>query len=69
MSKNTVYGPDKGRQGGGGKGWGMGIIRCKLLYIGWINNIVLLYSPGNDIQYLVINHNGKDYANEYYLYV
>ena len=36
-----------------------GIRRCKLLYVGWINNKVLLYSTGNYIQYLMINHNGK----------
>ena len=28
--------------------------------IGWINNKVLLDSTGNDIQYPVINHNGKE---------
>ena len=39
---------------------GSWISRCKLLYIGWINNKVLLYSTGNSIQYLVINHYGKD---------
>ena len=26
----------------------------------WINNEVLLYNAGNYIQYLVINHNGKE---------
>ena len=47
-----------GCQGGvGGKDWEFGISRCKLVYIGWINNKVLLYSPGNYIQYPVINHN------------
>ena len=30
----------------------------------WINNKVLLYSTGNYIQYLVINHNGKEYKKE-----
>ena len=34
-----------------------------------INNKVLLYSTGNYIQYLVINHNGKEYEKEYiYVY-
>ena len=33
------------------------------VYIGWINNKVLLYSTGNYIQYPVINHNGKEYEN------
>ena len=39
----------KGEGGGGGKDWEFGISRCKQLYIGWINNKVLL-----------INHNGKE---------
>ena len=57
----------------GCQGWGWGRCgerlgawdwRCKLLYIGWINNKVLLYSIGNYIQYPVINHNGKEYEKE-----
>ena len=38
---------------------------CKLLYIGLINNKILLDSTGNYIQYLVIIHNGKEYEKEY----
>ena len=41
----------KGKGVGGGKDWAFGISRSKLLYIGWINNKVLLYSTGNYIQY------------------
>ena len=48
-----------------GKDWEFVISRCKLLYIGWVNNKVLLYSTGNCIQYPVINHNGKEYEKEY----
>ena len=49
----------------GGREWGregleFEISRCKLSYIGWINNQVPLYSTGNYSQYLVINHNGKE---------
>ena len=33
----------KGVGPGGGKDWEFGISRCKLLYIEWINNKVLLY--------------------------
>ena len=44
---------------GGGTDWEFGISRCKLLYTEWINNKVLLYSPGHSIQYLIINLNGK----------
>ena len=41
--------------------WEDEVSKCKLLYIEWINNKVLLYSTGNYIQYPVINHNGKEY--------
>ena len=43
-----------GCQGGGGGGemeWEVGVSRCKLLYIGRINNKVLLHSTGNYMQY------------------
>ena len=45
---------------GGGTECKVGVSRCKLLYIEWINK-VLLYSTENGIQYLKINHNGKKY--------
>ena len=38
------------RGSGGGKAWESGISRCKLVYIGWIHNKVLLCSTGNYIQ-------------------
>ena len=31
------------------------------LFIGWINNKVLLYTSGNYNQYPAINHSGKEY--------
>ena len=37
----------RGRTGGRGIDWEFGVGRCKLLYIGWINNKVLLCSTGN----------------------
>ena len=49
------------KEEGGGGGVEFGISRCKLLYVEWINNKILLYSTGNYIQYPVINHNGKEY--------
>ena len=50
--------------------WEVGVSRCKLLYIGWINNKVLLYSTGKYIQYPMINHNGKEYKKEcIYIYI
>ena len=59
----------KGEVGGEGKDREFGISRCKLLYIGWKNNKVLLYNTGNYIQYPVINHNGKEYEKNIYIYV
>ena len=49
----------------GGKDWEFGISRCKLLYIQWINNKVLLYSTRNYIQYPIISHNRKEYEKIY----
>ena len=37
----------KGKGGWRREDWEFGISRCKLLYIEWINNKVLLYSTGN----------------------
>ena len=53
----------------GGMQWEVGVSRCKLLYIEWINNKVLLYSTGNYIQYPMINHNGKDIKKDVYIYM
>ena len=39
---------------GGGMDWELGISRGKLVYTGWINKKVLLYSPGNCIQHPVM---------------
>ena len=50
----------KEKVGGRGIDWEFGISRCKLLYIGRINNKVLLYSTGSYIQYPMINHNEKN---------
>ena len=47
-----------------GKDWECGISRCKLLYIEWINNKVLLYSPGNYIQYPLLTTVGKEYLKK-----
>ena len=40
----------RGREGEDGMEWEFGTSRCKLLYIEWINNKVLLYSTRNYIQ-------------------
>ena len=44
------------------------VSRCKLLYIEGINNKVLLYSTKDYIQYPIINHNGKEYFFNVYIY-
>jgi len=36
----------------------------QMTYTGWISNSVLLCNTGNYIQYLVINHKGKEYKKE-----
>ena len=51
----------------GRKDWKLGISRCKLLHIGWINR-VLCYSTGTYVQYLVTNHNGNEYEKNIYVY-
>ena len=42
-------------------GWerlGIWVSRCKLLDLEWISNKILLYSTGNSIQSLVVEHDG-----------
>ena len=50
----------RGRRERGELDWEFGVSRRKPVYIGWINNKVLLYRTGSYIQYSVINHNGKE---------
>ena len=64
ISRTDLWLP-RGMASGGGKDWEFGISRCKLLYTGWINKKVLLYSIGNYIQYPVINLNGKENEKEH----
>ena len=45
---------------GGGINWKIGIDTYTLLYIKWITNKDLLYSPGNSSQYSVITYMGKE---------
>ena len=56
-----------GCQGGGGGSrmdWEFRVGRCKLLYLQWMDNEVLLYSTGNNTQFLGIEHDGKEYKKE-----
>ena len=48
--------------------WEAGVSRCKLVYIGWINNKILLYSKGNCIQYPMINHREKNIKKRIHMY-
>ena len=46
--------------GVGGEGWtGSWVSRCKLLHLEWIRGESLLYSTGNYIQPLVIEHDRR----------
>ena len=47
--------------------WEFGISRCKLLCIGWRNN--LLYITGNYTQYPVINNNENVIEKRIYIYI
>lgn len=49
----------KGGGGWGKDGWEVEVSRYKLLFIGWVDNKVLLHSTENSIQYIIINYNGK----------
>ena len=51
----------KGDHGGGGLDWEFGISRGQVLYIDWVSNTARLYSTGNNIQYSITNHNGKEH--------
>ena len=46
-------------KGGSGVDGEFGVVRCKLLHLEQINNEVLLYSTGNYIQSLGIDHARK----------
>ena len=51
----------------GGGEWEAGVSRCKTFPYRLDNNKVLLYSPGNYVQYPMINHNGKEYFKNVYI--
>ena len=47
----------QGEEGRGrGMDWEFGVSRCKLLPLEWISNEILLYSTGNYIQSLMMEH-------------
>ena len=48
----------QGGGGGSGMDWEFGVGRCKLLHLEWISNEILLCSTRNDIQSVVMEHDG-----------
>ena len=46
-------------EGGSGMDWEFGVGRCQKLHLEWISNEVLLYSTGNHIQFLWLEHDGR----------
>ena len=62
-------GRSQGQGLGGGMEWEVGVSRCKLLYVEWINSKVPLYTPDDHIQHPVINHNGKEYKKNLHMCV
>ena len=67
QTERTDLGQTKGSGGEGGMDQEFGISRCKLLYIEWINNKVLVCNTRNYIQYPVISHNRKDMKKNIYI--
>ena len=46
-----------------------GVRRCKLLGLGWGSHEVLLYSTGNYVQSLGLEHDGREYEKKECTYV
>ena len=50
--------------------WESGVDRCQLLPLEWKSNEILLYSTGNYIQSLMMEHDGGQYEKKnVYMYV
>ena len=45
--------------------WEFGVNRCKLLPLEWISNEILLYSTGNYVQSLMMEHDNVRKKNVY----
>ena len=55
MENRPVVGKGDGVSG---MDWEFEVIRCKLLYLEWISNQILLYTTGNYVYSLVMQHGG-----------
>jgi len=53
----------------GEKDWEFGISRCRLVYMVWINNKILLCGTGNYIQNPVINHDEEYEKEDIYMHI
>ena len=58
LENRLVVAKGEGEGGGRGLDWEFGINRCKLLHLERISNEILLYSTGNCIWSLVMEHDG-----------
>ena len=58
-----------GEGGVSGMNWAFGVSRCKLLHLEWKSNEILLYSTGNHIQLLVIEHDEDNMRKRMHIYV
>lgn len=59
--REQTRGQKAGEGGGGGGMVSEGqVSRCRLLYTGWINSKVLLYSTGDYSQYPMVSHSVKE---------
>ena len=54
---------------GSGKDWEFGVSRCELLHLEWMSHEILLYSTGNYIQSLMIEHDGRYYGEKEWTYM
>ena len=59
----------QGTGGESGRDGEFGVSRCKLFHLEWLSNEVLLYSTGNSIQSLVMEHDGSSMRKIMYVYV
>ena len=57
----AAAGEGKGERRGSGMDGEFGVGRCKLLHLEWISNGVLLYSTGNYVYSLGLEHDAQEY--------
>ena len=44
--------------------WEFGVRKCPVLHLEWISSEILLYSTGNYIQSLVMEHDGRQHEKK-----